>query len=66
MRIKIPEIFSKRPLYIQLVFTAFAFWLMVVLSCAFTSRIVRTNLLRNADNILDYSGGNTSAGGECH
>jgi signal transduction histidine kinase/CheY-like chemotaxis protein len=54
MRIKIPEIFSKRPLYIQLVFTAFAFWLMVVLSCVFTSRIVRTNLLRNVDNILDY------------
>jgi len=54
MRTKTPEIFSKRPLYIQLVFTAFAFWLMVILSCILTSRIVRTNLLRNADNILDY------------
>jgi signal transduction histidine kinase/ActR/RegA family two-component response regulator len=54
MRIIIPEIFSKRHLYIQLLFTAFAFLLMVVLSCIFTSRIVRTNLVRNVDNILDY------------
>jgi len=54
MRIKIPVFFSKRLLYVQLLFTAFAFLLMVLLSYAFASRIVRTNLLRNVDNILDY------------
>jgi len=54
MRITVPEFFSKRLLYVQLLFTAFAFLLMVVLSYTFTSRIVRTNLLRNVDNILDY------------
>ena len=54
MRIKIPGFFSKHLLYVQLMFTAFAFLLMVVLSYTFTSKIVRTNLLRNVDNILDY------------
>ncbi|MDR2575197.1 MAG: response regulator [Treponema sp.] len=54
MRFKIPVFFSKRLLYVQLLFTAFAFLLMVVLSYTFTSKIVRTNLLRNVDNILDY------------
>ncbi|GBU26494.1 hypothetical protein R84B8_00004 [Treponema sp. R8-4-B8] len=44
----------KRPLYIQLLFTVFAFIAMVVLSCIFTGRIVRTNLLRNADSVLDF------------
>jgi signal transduction histidine kinase/DNA-binding response OmpR family regulator len=53
MRIKILGLFSKRPLYIQLLFTVFAFLLMVVLSYVFTSRIVRTNLLRNVESILD-------------
>jgi len=54
MRKKMPGFFPKRLLYVQLLFTAFAFLLMVVLSYAFTSKIVRTNLLRNVDNILDY------------
>jgi len=54
MRIKIPKLSLKQPLYVQLLFTAFAFLVMVVLSYIFTSRIVRTNLLRNVDNILDY------------
>jgi signal transduction histidine kinase len=54
MRIKLPKLSLKRPLYVQLLFTAFAFLVMVVLSYIFTSRIVRTNLLRNVDNILDY------------
>ena len=54
MRIKLSGFFSKRLLYVQQLFTAFAFLLMIVLSYTFTSRIVRTNLLRNVDNILDY------------
>ena len=54
MRNKMPGFFPKRLLYVQLLFTAFAFLLMVVLSYTFTSKIVRTNLLRNVDNILDY------------
>jgi signal transduction histidine kinase/DNA-binding response OmpR family regulator len=53
MRITIPNIFSKRPLYVQILFTGFAFLLMVILSYVFTSRIVRTNLLRNVESILD-------------
>jgi signal transduction histidine kinase/CheY-like chemotaxis protein len=44
----------KRLLYIQLLFTVFAFLVMVVLSCVFTIRIVRTNLVRNTESILDY------------
>jgi signal transduction histidine kinase/CheY-like chemotaxis protein len=51
---KIPGIFSKHLLSLQLVFTASAFLLMVVLSYISASKIVRTNLLRNVDNILDY------------
>jgi signal transduction histidine kinase/DNA-binding response OmpR family regulator len=35
-------------------FTASAFLLMVVLSCIFTGRIVRDNLVRDAESILDY------------
>jgi signal transduction histidine kinase/DNA-binding response OmpR family regulator len=35
------------------VFTAFAFLLMVLLSYFFTARIVRDNLVRNVDNMLD-------------
>jgi signal transduction histidine kinase/CheY-like chemotaxis protein len=54
MHIKMPGSFSKHLLCLQLLFTAFAFLLMVVLSYTFTSKIVRTNLLRNVDNILDY------------
>ncbi|MDR2575570.1 MAG: response regulator [Treponema sp.] len=34
-------------------FTAFAFLLMVLLSYFFTARIVRDNLVRNVDNMLD-------------
>jgi signal transduction histidine kinase/DNA-binding response OmpR family regulator len=54
MRIKIPNFFSNRPLYVKLVFTGFAFLLMVVLSYVFTARIVRGDLLRNAESVLDY------------
>jgi len=44
----------KRPLYIQLLFTVFAFFAMVILSCIFAGKIVRINLLRNADSVLDF------------
>jgi len=54
MAIRIPKFLSKRPLYVQLLFVFFAFLLMVVLSYIFTSRIVRTNLLRNIESLLDY------------
>ncbi|WP_461252098.1 hypothetical protein, partial [Treponema sp. R8-4-B8] len=53
MKIKIPGIFSKSPLYVQLLFTSFAFLLMVVLSIIFTSRIVRDNLLRHVESVLN-------------
>jgi len=54
MHITIPKILLKRPLYIQLLFTFFAFLLMVVLSYYFTSRIVRANLIRNVESVLDF------------
>jgi len=54
MGIKIPEIFSKRPLYVQLLFTSFSFLAMVVFSYVFTSRIVRADLVRNVESMLDY------------
>jgi len=53
MNIKIPNFFSKHPLYKQLLFTIFAFLLMIVLSYIFTGRVVRINLARNVGNILD-------------
>jgi signal transduction histidine kinase/DNA-binding response OmpR family regulator len=46
--------FLTRPLYVQLLFTGFAFLFMVVLGYSFTSRIVRANLVRNVQNTLDY------------
>jgi len=54
MRIRIPKFLPKRPLYVQLLFTCFAFLLMVVFSCIFTGKIVRANLVRNTEGILDY------------
>jgi len=53
MKIKIADIFSKSPLYAQMLFVSFAFLLMVVLSIIFTSRIVRANLLRNVESVLN-------------
>jgi len=49
-----PKIMLKRPLYIQILFTFFAFLMMVVLSFHFTNKIVSNNLIRNADSVLDY------------
>ena len=45
----------KRPLYIQLFFTAFAFLVMVLLSNAFMDNIVRGYLKQNAISILDLT-----------
>jgi signal transduction histidine kinase/DNA-binding response OmpR family regulator len=53
MNIKAPKVLSKRPLYIQLLFTGFAFLAMVALSYIFTGRIVRANLVRNTESVLD-------------
>jgi signal transduction histidine kinase/DNA-binding response OmpR family regulator len=44
----------KRPLFTQLLFTVFAFALMVVLSHGFVNRIVHDGLVRNTENILDF------------
>jgi len=46
--------FSKHPLYKQLSFTAFAFLLMVVFSYIFVTGIVRDNLIRNTESVLDF------------
>jgi len=53
MRIRIPRITIKH-LYVQILFTVFAFLMMIVLSFNFTGRIVRTNLERNVESVLDY------------
>jgi len=49
----IKKIKPKRPLYVQLLFTIFAFLIMVLLSNVFMSNIVRGYLKQNAVNILD-------------
>jgi len=53
MRFKVPKYFSKYPLFAQLLFTLFAFFLMVKLSYDFSSDIVSNDLERNAVNVLD-------------
>jgi len=53
MCFKISKFFPKRPLYVQILFTVFAFLLMVILSYFFTGRIVRADLLRNVESVLD-------------
>jgi len=54
MRIMMLKIFVKRPLFVQLLFTGFAFLLMVILSYFFLNRIVRDNLVRNTESVLDF------------
>jgi len=49
----IEKIYPKRPLYVQLLFTFFAFLIMILLSNAFMSNIVRGYIKQNAVNILD-------------
>jgi len=43
----------RRPLFTQLLFTAFAFLLMIALSYLFVNRIVRDDLVRNTESVLD-------------
>ncbi|MDR0301855.1 MAG: hypothetical protein LBI04_06030, partial [Treponema sp.] len=50
----IHRISLKRSLYTQVLFTVFAFLLMVVLSYAFVNRITQNDLVRNTENILDF------------
>jgi len=50
----IDKITPKQELYMQIIFTIFAFFLMVVLSYIFVTRIVRDNLKRNTESVLDY------------
>jgi len=56
--LKIPaflyEIITKRAIQIQMLFTVFTFFLMVVLSYNFVTRIVRNNLVRNTESVLDF------------
>jgi len=49
----IKKIFYRRPLYVQLLFTASAFLLMVVLSYNFMGKIVLTNLECDVGNVFD-------------
>jgi signal transduction histidine kinase/CheY-like chemotaxis protein len=43
----------RRPLFTQLLFTVFAFLLLIALSYYFVNRIVRDDLLRNTESVLD-------------
>jgi signal transduction histidine kinase/CheY-like chemotaxis protein len=54
MSIKMPISLSKSPLYVQLLFTGFAFLLMIVFSYLFVNKIVRDNLIRNTESVIDY------------
>jgi len=44
---------QESPLYVELLFTAFAFVAMVVLSYALVNRIVRDELIRDTESLLD-------------
>jgi len=53
VHIPIPVFLLKRLLYVQILFTTFAFLLMILLSYFFTAKIVQDNIVRNVDNMLD-------------
>ncbi len=46
---------ADKPLYRQILFAALAFAAMVALSYAFMSSIVRRNLIRNVNSVLDFA-----------
>jgi two-component system, sensor histidine kinase and response regulator len=48
------KIITKPAIHIQLLFTVFTFFLMVILSYNFVTRIVRNNLVRNTESVLDF------------
>jgi signal transduction histidine kinase/DNA-binding response OmpR family regulator len=52
MRIKMPSIFSKRPLYVRLLFTALAFLVLNIFTYFFVRGIIYKNLSRNTENVL--------------
>jgi len=54
MSVNIQKVTPRRPLLVELFFTGFAFLLMVFLSYVFVNRIVKDNLIRNTESILDY------------
>jgi len=54
MNVRMPKIFSKYPLQTQIIFTVFAFSMMVILSYRFSSNIVYSNLERNVKNVLAF------------
>jgi signal transduction histidine kinase/CheY-like chemotaxis protein len=49
-----PKITTKRLLYLELLFTAFAFFLMIVLSYSFMSKTMRVNLVNDVGSVFDY------------
>jgi signal transduction histidine kinase/CheY-like chemotaxis protein len=49
------KIISKRPLYMQLLFTVMAFLLMAVLSYVFVTKIVKDDMVRNVESLLDFA-----------
>jgi len=54
MNNKMPKLNLKRPLYVQLFFTGFAFLLMTLLSYLFVNKIVKDNIFRNTESVLDF------------
>jgi len=48
------RIIPKRPIHLQMLFTIFTFFLMVILSYNFVAGIVRNNLVRNTESVLDF------------
>jgi len=51
----IKKTMPKRPLYVQLLFTALAFLAMAVLSYVFMRNIVHDNLVRNAESMFSFA-----------
>ncbi|MCL1818009.1 MAG: ATP-binding protein, partial [Spirochaetaceae bacterium] len=49
------KMMPKRPLYVQLLFTALAFLVLVVLSHLFMSSIVHNHLIQNAESVLVFA-----------
>jgi len=47
------KILPKRPLYVQILFTAMSFFLMVVLSYNFTGKIMRASLVNDVESVFD-------------
>ncbi|MDR0497100.1 MAG: hypothetical protein LBH42_05765, partial [Treponema sp.] len=57
----IQRLSPKRPLYAQILFTVFAFFSMTILSYAFMSKSVRTQLIRNTETVLAFEQAKTES-----